>query len=133
MTPGVQFQRRVNIDGHAGQQLTPSVYGSTASVQWNLEGGSADRVVGRFVGVVLNFDALNKYSVVSGGGDVLIDRRYGGLSINLITNACGGGDMFYVKQRHGRDDVRERQMQSNNVGGREPWRWPSDPDIHHSR
>src|SRR5205809_779941 len=40
MTPGVSLSG-YNVGGsQSGQQLTPSVRGSTASVQWNLEGGS---------------------------------------------------------------------------------------------
>jgi len=46
MTPGVQLSG-YNVGGsQSGQQLTPSVRGSTANVQWNLEGGSITEGIG---------------------------------------------------------------------------------------
>ena len=39
MTPGVQLSG-YNVGGsQSGQQLTPTSRGTTAQVQWNLEGG----------------------------------------------------------------------------------------------
>ena len=72
MTPGVSLSG-YNVGGsQSGQQLTPSVRGSTASVQWNLEGGFDHRPV-----VELVVHLLQLRLVRSDPGDDRRRRRLG--------------------------------------------------------
>jgi carboxypeptidase family protein len=85
MTPGVQLSG-YNVGGsQSGQQLTPSVRGSTANVQWNLEGGSITDLSSNSSSIYFNFDSFDQIQVTTGGGDVSVQSS--GLAINLITKS----------------------------------------------
>ena len=90
MTPGVQLTG-YNVGGSAsGQQLTPSVRGSTANVQWNLEGGSITDLSSNSSSIYFNFDSFDQIQVTTGGGDVSVQSS--GLAINLVTKS--GSNVF---------------------------------------
>ncbi len=85
MTPGVSLSG-YNVGGsQSGQQLTPSVRGSTASVQWNLEGGSITDLSSNSSSIYFNFDSFDQIQVTTGGGDVSVQSS--GLAINLVTKS----------------------------------------------
>ena len=85
MTPGVSLSG-YNVGGsQSGQQLTPSVRGSTASVQWNLEGGSITDLSSNSSSGYFNFDSFDQIQVTTGGGDVSVQSS--GLAINLVTKS----------------------------------------------
>src|SRR3954470_18643413 len=85
MTPGVQLNG-YNVGGSgSGQQLTPSVRGSSANVQWNLEGGSITDLSSNSSSIYYNFDSFEQIQVTTGGGDVSVQSS--GLSINLVTKS----------------------------------------------
>jgi hypothetical protein len=90
MTPGVQLSG-YNVGGsQSGQQLTPSVRGSTANVQWNLDGGSITDLSSNSSSLYYNFDSFEQIQVTTGGGDVSVQSA--GLSINLVTKS--GSNVF---------------------------------------
>ena len=90
MTPGVQLSG-YNVGGsQSGQQLTPSVRGSTANVQWNLEGGSITDLSSNSSSIYFNFDSFDQIQVTTGGGDVSVQSA--GLAINLVTKS--GSNVF---------------------------------------
>ena len=90
MAPGVQLSG-YNVGGSSsGQQLTPSVRGSSANVQWNLEGGSITDLSSNSSPMYFNFDSFDQIQVTTGGGDVSVQSA--GLAINLITKS--GSNMF---------------------------------------
>src|SRR3954467_7244392 len=85
MTPGVQLSG-YNVGGSAsGQQLTPTSRGTTAQVQWNLEGGLITDLSSNSSALYYNFDSFDQIQVTSGGGDV--SGRAPGLSITLGTKS----------------------------------------------
>ncbi len=85
MTPGVQLNG-YNVGGSgSGQQLTPSVRGSSANVQWNLEGGSITDLSSNSSSIYYNFDSFSEIQVTTGGGDVSVQSS--GLSVNLVTKS----------------------------------------------
>ncbi|HEX6323544.1 MAG TPA: hypothetical protein VFZ36_07455, partial [Vicinamibacterales bacterium] len=89
MTPGVQAG--LNVGGSSsGQQVGLSSRGTTANVQWNLEGGSITDLSSNSSPSYFNFDSFEQIQVVNGGGDVSIQSS--GLSINLITKS--GSNVF---------------------------------------
>jgi hypothetical protein len=90
MTPGVQLSG-YNVGGSAsGQQLTPSVRGTTSNVQWNLEGGSITDLSSNSSPMYFNFDSFDQIQVTTGGGDVSVQSS--GLAINLVTKS--GSNVF---------------------------------------
>ena len=90
MTPGVQLNG-YNVGGsQSGQQLTPSVRGSNANVQWNLEGGSITDLSSNSSSIYFNFDSFDQIQVTTGGGDVSVQSS--GLAINLVTKS--GSNVF---------------------------------------
>ena len=90
MTPGVSLSG-YNVGGsQSGQQLTPSVRGSSASVQWNLEGGSITDLSSNSSSIYFNFDSFDQIQVMTGGGDVSVQSS--GLAINLVTKS--GSNVF---------------------------------------
>jgi hypothetical protein len=90
MTPGVQLNG-YNVGGsQSGQQLTPSVRGSSANVQWNLEGGSITDLSSNSSSIYFNFDSFDQIQVTTGGGDVSVQSS--GLAINLVTKS--GSNVF---------------------------------------
>jgi hypothetical protein len=90
MTPGVQLSG-YNVGGSAsGQQLTPSVRGSSSNVQWNLEGGSITDLSSNSSSIYFNFDSFDQIQVTTGGGDVSVQSS--GLAINLVTKS--GSNVF---------------------------------------
>jgi len=90
MAPGVQLNN-ANVGGsRSGQQLTPTVYGSSANVQWNLEGGMVTDLASNSSASYYNFDSFEQIQVTTGGGDVSVQSS--GLSINLVTKS--GSNVF---------------------------------------
>jgi len=90
MVPGVTLSG-VNVGGSAsGQQLTPSYAGTSANVQWNLEGGNITDMSSNSSPAYFNFDSFQEIQVVTGGGDVSIQSA--GLFINLVTKS--GSNVF---------------------------------------
>ena len=60
MTPGVSLSS-YNVGGsRSGRQLAPSVRGSSASVQWNLEGGSITDLSSNSSSIYFNFDSFDQ-------------------------------------------------------------------------
>jgi len=90
MAPGVQLGG-TNVGGSgSGLQPTISSRGTSANVQWNMEGGSTTDVRGSTSASYYNFDALEQIQVINGGGDVSVQSS--GISINLITKS--GSNVF---------------------------------------
>jgi hypothetical protein len=90
MTPGVQLGG-TNVGGSgSGGQPSISSRGTTANVQWNLEGGSTTDVRSNASASYYNFDSLEQIQVINGGGDVSVQSS--GISINLITKS--GSNFF---------------------------------------
>src|SRR4030095_5046511 len=69
---------------------TPSSRGTTAQVQWNLEGGLITDLSSNSSALYYNFDSFDQIQVTSGGGDVSVQAS--GLSINLVTKS--GSNVF---------------------------------------
>ena len=89
MTAGVKAG--LNVGGSAsGQQVGLSVYGTSGSVQWNLEGGSITDVSSNSSPAYFNFDSFEQIQVLTGGGDVTVQSA--GLFINLVTKS--GSNVF---------------------------------------
>ena len=85
MAPGVQLSG-VNVGGSAsGQQLTPSVYGRSSNVVWNIEGGNTTDMASNSSASYYNFDSFQEIQVVTGGGDVSVQSS--GININLVTKS----------------------------------------------
>ena len=90
MAPGVQLSG-TNVGGSgSGGQPTISSRGTSANVQWNLEGGATTDLRSNTSASYYNFDALEQIQVINGGGDVSVQSS--GVSINLITKS--GSNMF---------------------------------------
>jgi hypothetical protein len=108
MTPGVQLSG-YNVGGSAsGQQLTPQVRGSTANVQWNLDGGSITDLSSNSSSMYFNFDSFDQIQVTTGGGDVSVQSA--GLAINLVTKS---GSNVFKGTLNG--TFENDKMQSDNV------------------
>jgi hypothetical protein len=89
MTPGVQAG--LNVGGSSsGQQVSLTSRGTSANVQWNLEGGSITDLSSNSSPSYFNFDSFEQIQVTNGGGDVSVQSS--GLSINLITKS--GSNVF---------------------------------------
>ena len=107
MTPGVQAG--LNVGGSSsGQQVGLSSRGTTANVQWNLEGGSITDLSSNSSPSYFNFDSFEQIQVINGGGDVSIQSS--GLSINLITKS--GSNIFKGSVV---GTFENDKMQANNV------------------
>jgi Carboxypeptidase regulatory-like domain len=90
MAPGVQLSG-TNVGGSgSGGQPTISSRGTSANVQWNLEGGATTDLRSNTSASYYNFDALEQIQVINGGGDVSVQSS--GVSINLITKS--GSNVF---------------------------------------
>ena len=90
MAPGVQLSG-TNVGGSgSGQQATISSRGTSANVQWNLEGGSTTDLSSNSSASYYNFDSFEQIQVVNGGADVSVQAS--GISINLITKS--GSNVF---------------------------------------
>ena len=90
MTPGIQLGG-TNVGGSSsGSQPSISSRGTTANVQWNMEGGATTDLQSNTSASYYNFDAFEQIQVVNGGGDVSVQSS--GVSINLITKS--GSNMF---------------------------------------
>ena len=90
MAPGVQLSG-TNVGGSgSGGQPTISSRGTTANVQWNLEGGATTDLRSNTSASYYNFDSLEQIQVINGGGDVSVQSS--GVSINLITKS--GSNVF---------------------------------------
>jgi hypothetical protein len=90
MTPGVQLSG-TNVGGSgSGGQPTISSRGTSANVQWNLEGGSTTDLRSNTSASYYNFDSLEQIQVINGGADVSVQSS--GVSINLITKS--GSNVF---------------------------------------
>src|SRR4051812_26422543 len=89
MTPGVQAG--LNVGGSSsGQQVSLTSRGTTANVQWNLEGGSITDLSSNSSPSYFNFDSFSEIQVTNGGGDVSVQSS--GLAINLVTKS--GSNVF---------------------------------------
>jgi hypothetical protein len=107
MTPGVQAG--LNVGGSSsGQQVSLASRGTTANVQWNLEGGSITDLSSNSSPSYFNFDSFNEIQVTTGGGDVSVQSS--GLSINLVTKS--GSNVFKGSVV---STFENDTMQSNNV------------------
>ena len=90
MAPGVQLSG-TNVGGsELRSQPTISSRGTSANVQWNLEGGATTDLRSNTSASYYNFDALEQIQVINGGGDVSVQSS--GVSINLITKS--GSNVF---------------------------------------
>ena len=90
MAPGVQLSG-TNVGGSgSGGQPTISSRGTSANVQWNLEGGATTDLRSNTSASYYNFDSLEQIQVINGGGDVSVQSS--GVSINLITKS--GSNVF---------------------------------------
>ena len=90
MAPGVQLSG-TNVGGSgSGQQATISSRGTSANVQWNLEGGSTTDLSSNSSASYYNFDSFEQIQVINGGADVSVQSS--GISINLITKS--GSNVF---------------------------------------
>src|SRR5688500_481949 len=89
MTPGVIAG--LNVGGSSsGQQVGLASRGTSANVQWNLDGGSITDLSSNSSPSYFNFDSLEQIQVTNGGGDVSVQSS--GLFINLITKS--GSNVF---------------------------------------
>ncbi|HXT69971.1 MAG TPA: hypothetical protein VN700_09465 [Vicinamibacterales bacterium] len=89
MTAGIKAD--LNVGGSAsGQQVGLSMYGTTGSVQWNLEGGSITDVSSNSPPAYYNFDSFEQIQVRTGGGNASVQST--GLFINLVTKS--GSNVF---------------------------------------
>ncbi len=89
MTPGVVAG--LNVGGStSGQQVGLTSRGTTANVQWNLEGNSITDLSSNSSPMYYNFDSFDQIQVTNGGGDVSVQSA--GLSINLVTKS--GSNVF---------------------------------------
>jgi Carboxypeptidase regulatory-like domain len=108
MAPGVTLSG-VNVGGSAsGQQLGLAIYGTSGSVQWNLEGGNITDMSSNSSPEYFNFDSFEQIQVVTGGGDVSIQSS--GLYINLVTKS--GSNVFKGSANYTFENA---SMQSQNV------------------
>jgi hypothetical protein len=82
--------------------------GTTANVQWNLEGGAITDLSSNSSPVYFNFDALEQIQVTNGGGDVSVQSS--GLSINIVTKS---GSNVFKGTSHG--TFENASMEANNV------------------
>jgi carboxypeptidase family protein len=90
MAPGIQLGG-TNVGGSSsGSQPSISSRGTTANVQWNMEGGATTDLQSNSSASYYNFDALEQLQVINGGGDVSVQSS--GVSINLITKS--GSNIF---------------------------------------
>jgi carboxypeptidase family protein len=107
MAPGVQAG--LNVGGSAsGQQVSLATRGTTANVQWNLEGGAITDLSSNSSPTYFNFDSLEQIQVTNGGGDVSVQSS--GLSINIVTKS---GSNVFKGTAHG--TFENSSMESNNV------------------
>jgi len=107
MTPGVQAG--LNVGGSSsGQQVSLAARGTSANVQWNLEGGSVTDLSSNSSPSYFNFDSFEQIQVVSGGGDVSVQSS--GLAINLVTKS--GSNVF---KGSAVSTFENQKMQSSNV------------------
>ena len=89
MTPGVRAG--LNVGGAAsGQQVGLNSRGTSANVQWNLEGGSITDLSSNSSPMYYNFDSFEQIQITNGGGDVSVQSS--GLAINLVTKS--GSNVF---------------------------------------
>jgi hypothetical protein len=85
LVPGVTMNG-INVAGStSGQQMTPSAFGSSADVQWHVDGGSTTDMVANASPGYYNFDSLDAVQVITGGADVSVGSA--GVFINLITKS----------------------------------------------
>ncbi|CAN5835036.1 hypothetical protein BH18ACI5_BH18ACI5_04960 [soil metagenome] len=108
MAAGVQLSG-YNVGGSSsGQQLTPSVRGTSSNVSWNVEGGSITDLSSNSSSMYFNFDSFDQIQVTTGGGDVSVQTS--GININLVTKS--GSNVF-----KGTSNVtfENDKMQSGNV------------------
>jgi hypothetical protein len=108
MAAGVQLSG-YNVGGSSsGQQLTPSVRGTSANVSWNVEGGSITDLSSNSSSIYFNFDSFDQIQVTTGGGDVSVQTS--GININLVTKS--GSNVF---KGTGNATFSNDKMQGDNV------------------
>ena len=85
LAAGIQLSG-VNVAGSAsGQQLIPSAFGSSADVQWHVDGGAITDMAANTSPTYYDFDSLEAVQVITGGGDVSVASA--GVFINLVTRS----------------------------------------------
>ncbi len=72
MAPGVQLAAPTSAAPAPGGQPTISSRGTSANVQWNLEGGATTDLRSNTSASYYNFDSLEQIQVINGGGDVSV-------------------------------------------------------------
>src|SRR5829696_5644940 len=108
MAAGVQLSG-YNVGGSSsGQQLTPSVRGTSSNVSWNVEGGSITDLSSNSSSIYFNFDSFDQIQVTTGGGDVSVQTS--GININLVTKS--GSNVF---KGTGNVTFENDKMQGDNV------------------
>jgi Carboxypeptidase regulatory-like domain len=119
MAAGVQLSG-YNVGGaSSGQQMTPSVRGTTANVSWNVEGGSITDLSSNSSSIYFNFDSFDQIQVTTGGGDVSVQTS--GVNINLITKSGsnvfkGTGNMTFSNDKMQGDNVTEELFNAGANG-----------------
>jgi hypothetical protein len=107
MTPGVVAG--LNVGGSSsGQQVGLTSRGTTANVQWNLDGANITDLSSNSSVMYYNFDSFDQIQVSNGGGDVTVQSS--GLSINLVTKS--GSNVF---KGTGNVTFENDNMQTSNV------------------
>jgi hypothetical protein len=107
MTPGVVAG--LNVGGSSsGQQVGLTSRGTTANVQWNLDGANVTDLSSNSSVMYYNFDSFDQIQVNNGGGDVTVQSS--GLSINLVTKS--GSNVF---KGTGNVTFENDNMQNSNV------------------
>ena len=107
MTPGVVAG--LNVGGSSsGQQVGLTSRGTSANVQWNLDGANITDLSSNSSVMYYNFDSFDQIQVSNGGGDVTVQSS--GLSINLVTKS--GSNVF---KGTGNATFENDDMQNSNV------------------
>ena len=107
MTPGVVAG--LNVGGSSsGQQVGLTSRGTSANVQWNLDGANITDLSSNSSVMYYNFDSFDQIQVNNGGGDVTVQSS--GLSINLVTKS--GSNVF---KGTGNATFENDNMQTSNV------------------
>jgi hypothetical protein len=107
MTPGVVAG--LNVGGSSsGQQVGLTSRGTSANVQWNLDGANITDLSSNSSVMYYNFDSFDQIQVSNGGGDVTVQSS--GLSINLVTKS--GSNVF---KGSGNVTFENDNMQNSNV------------------
>src|SRR5262249_42165796 len=84
-TPGMVMDRE-NVGGNqSGQQSSFSVHGSSATQQWNLDGGTGTDMASSSSPGYYDFDSFEETQITTAGGDA--SQEAGGVAINFVTKS----------------------------------------------